>query len=88
MRRIAPAPWHSSCIVFDLTVETERRVHCPLASRKTNHRSAGPAALRNHIVGQCVTRLRATSGARWDGWISRKVPQVRPANLLHKETLT
>ena len=55
--------------------------------RKTIHRTPGHAALRNHIVDFLVTRSRTMAGARPDGWDGRTVPEVRPADLLHKETL-
>ena len=54
--------------------------------RQTIHRTPGHYALRNHIVDFLVTRSRALAGTRPPGWDGRSVPEVRPADLLIKET--
>ncbi len=54
--------------------------------RQTIHRTPGHYALRNHIVDFLVTRSRALAGTRPPGWDGRNVPEVRPADLLIKET--
>jgi len=54
--------------------------------RQTIHRTPGHYALRNHIVDFLVTRSRALAGTRPPGWDGRHVPEVRPADLLIKET--
>ena len=47
--------------------------------RRTIHRTAAHAALRNHIVDFLVTRSRTLAGTRPEGWTGREVPEVRPA---------
>ena len=54
--------------------------------RLTIHRTPGHYAMRNHIVDFLVTRSRALAGTRPPGWDGRSVPEVRPADLLIKET--
>ncbi len=48
--------------------------------RRTIHRTAAHAALRNHIVDFLVTRSRTLAGTRPEGWTGREVPEVRPAH--------
>ena len=50
--------------------------------RRTIHRTAAHAALRNHIVDFLVTRSRTLAGTRPEGWTGREVPEVRPAQAI------